>query len=154
MWRRLFGISHPKWHHVHWHCTRPTLDHLGMICSVLLPWEPLQRHWTSVLLQVTAWRWSQRHVSPARWCWQCFSQLCSSQPSLLQVNVKALVSQVMSQRYFRLLHLCVALISCSWGRQSLHKLLFSLGEGCFRAVILQKTKLIPMVWELMSSRNP
>lgn len=81
---------------------RSTFPHLGMTCSVLMP---LQRHWRSVLLQVTAWRWSRRHVSPARWCWQCFSQLCSSQPSLLQVNVKVLVSWVMSLRYFGLLHL-------------------------------------------------
>lgn len=83
----------------------PTFHHLGMTCSVLLPWEPSQRHWRSVLLQVTAWRWSRRHVLRARWCWQCFSRLCSSQPSLLQVNVEVLVSQGMSLRCFGLLHL-------------------------------------------------
>lgn len=109
MWRRIFGVSHPEWHqvHGHWHETNhwSSPDHLGMACSVLLPWEPSQRHWRSVLLQVTAWRWSQRHVLPARWCWPCFSQLSSSLPSLLQVNVEVLVSQVMSLRYFGLLHL-------------------------------------------------
>lgn len=46
------------------------------------------------------------------------------------------------------------LFPCSCGRQSPAKLLFSLGEGHFRAVFLQKDKPIPMVWELMSSRNP
>lgn len=84
---------------------RPTFLLLGTTCGVLLPWEPLRRHWRSVLLQVTAWRWSRRLVSPARWCWLCFSQLCSSPPSLLQVNVQVLVSRVMSLRYFGLLHL-------------------------------------------------
>lgn len=130
-------------------------DQSFIVCRVLMPWEPSQRH----LLKICSPAGHGMEMKPeARVTCQVMLAVLFT-ALFITATVFAGECQSFSltgnvSEIFLVAAFVADLLPCSWGRQSSPKLLLPLGEGCFRAVFLQKTKPVPLVWELMPSRNP